>query len=199
VVEMVLGGLVNKEIVSLINQHGGKAVGLSGKDGGLIRARKLTLHSSDGGSMPSEIVDIGHVGEVESIDPELVALLDTRDFIPVVAPIGVGKDGQAYNINADIVAGKLAITLGAEKLILLTNTEGVLDDGGKLLTGLSARDVDKLVADGVIKGGMLPKVACALDAVKSGVRSAHIIDGRVPHALLLEIFTDLGVGTLINA
>lgn len=199
VVEMVLGGLVNKEIVSLINQHGGKAVGLSGKDGGLIRARKLTLHSSDGGNMPSEIVDIGHVGEVESIDPELVALLDTRDFIPVVAPIGVGKDGQAYNINADIVAGKLAITLGAEKLILLTNTEGVLDDGGKLLTGLSARDVDKLVADGVIKGGMLPKVACALDAVKSGVRSAHIIDGRVPHALLLEIFTDLGVGTLINA
>ncbi|MCG6974787.1 MAG: acetylglutamate kinase [Acidiferrobacterales bacterium] len=199
VVEMVLGGLVNKEIVSLINQHGGKAVGLSGKDGGLIRARKLKLQSVETDSMPSEIVDIGHVGEVESIDPELVALLDTRDFIPVVAPIGVGSDGQAYNINADIVAGKLAITLGAEKLILLTNTEGVLDDNGKLLTGLSARDVDSLVAEGVIKGGMLPKVACALDAVKSGVRSAHIIDGRVPHALLLEIFTDLGVGTLINA
>ena len=199
VVEMVLGGLVNKEIVSLINQHGGKAVGLSGKDGGLIRARKLKLKSAETDSMPSEIVDIGHVGEVESIDPELVALLDTRDFIPVVAPIGVGSDGQAYNINADIVAGKLAITLGAEKLILLTNTEGVLDDNGKLLTGLSARDVDSLVAEGVIKGGMLPKVACALDAVKSGVRSAHIIDGRVPHALLLEIFTDLGVGTLINA
>jgi acetylglutamate kinase len=199
VVEMVLGGLVNKEIVSLINQHGGKAVGLSGKDGGLIRARKLTLKGDDSGDIPSEIIDIGHVGEVDSIDPELVALLDTRDFIPVVAPIGVGADGQAYNINADIVAGKLAITLGAEKLILLTNTEGVLDDNGKLLTGLSAGDVDKLVADGVIKGGMLPKVACALDAVKSGVRSAHIIDGRVPHALLLEIFTDLGVGTLINA
>lgn len=199
IVEMVLGGLVNKEIVSLINQHGGKAVGLSGKDGGLIRARKLTLKSGDGDNMPSEIVDIGHVGEVDSIDPELVALLDTRDFIPVVAPIGVGTDGQAYNINADIVAGKLAITLGAEKLILLTNTEGVLDDKGNLLTGLSAKDVDKLVEDEVIKGGMLPKVACALDAVKSGVRSAHIIDGRVPHALLLEIFTDLGVGTLINA
>jgi acetylglutamate kinase len=199
VVEMVLGGLVNKEIVSLINQHGGKAVGLSGKDGGLIRARKLTLKAGDGENMPSEIVDIGHVGEVDSIDPELVALLDTRDFIPVVAPIGVGADGQAYNINADIVAGKLAITLGAEKLILLTNTEGVLDDKGKLMTGLSARDVDRLITDDVIKGGMLPKVACALDAVKSGVRSAHIIDGRVPHALLLEIFTDLGVGTLINA
>ncbi len=199
VVEMVLGGLVNKEIVSLINQHGGKAVGLSGKDGGLIRARKLKLKAGDGEKMPSEIIDIGHVGEVDSIDPELVALLDTQDFIPVVAPIGVGEDGQAYNINADIVAGKLAITLGAEKLILLTNTEGVLDGDGKLLTGLSANDVDKLVDNKTIKGGMLPKVACALDAVKSGVRSAHIIDGRVPHALLLEIFTDLGVGTLINA
>lgn len=198
IVEMVLGGLVNKEIVSLINQHGGKAVGLSGKDGGLIRARKMLLKAESGERMPSEIVDIGHVGEVTSIDPELVALLDTRDFIPVIAPIGVGENGQAYNINADIVAGKLAITLQAEKLILLTNTVGVLDPGDKLLTGLSAREVDALVDDGTISGGMLPKVNCALDAVKSGVRAAHIIDGRVPHAVILEIFTDQGVGTLIN-
>lgn len=199
VVEMVLGGLVNKEIVSLINQHGGKAVGLSGKDGGLIRARKMVLKKSgDDASLPSEIVDIGHVGEVESIDPELVALLDSKDFIPVVAPIGVGSDGQAYNINADVVAGKLAVTLGAEKLVMMTNTTGVLDKQGHLLTGITAREVDELVKDGTIAGGMLPKVNCALDAVKSGVRSAHIIDGRVAHALILEIFTDEGVGTLIK-
>ena len=199
VVEMVLGGLVNKEIVSLINQHGGKAVGLSGKDGGLIRARKMVLKKAQAdASLPSEIVDIGHVGEVESIDPELVAVLDQKNFIPVVAPIGVGKDGQAYNINADIVAGKLAVTLAAEKLILMTNTVGVLDKEEKLLTGLSARDVDGLIENGTISGGMLPKVNCALDAVKSGVNSAHIIDGRVPHALILEILTDQGVGTLIT-
>jgi len=199
IVEMVLGGLVNKEIVSLINQHGGKAVGLSGKDGGLIRAKKMVLKAAADEKMPSEIIDIGHVGEVASIDPELVALLDTRDFIPVVAPIGVGEDGQAYNINADIVAGKLAITLQAEKLILLTDTTGVLDTEQKLLTGLSAKKVDALIADGTISGGMLPKVNCALDAVKSGVPSAHIIDGRVPHAVILEILTDEGVGTLINS
>lgn len=198
IVEMVLGGLVNKNIVSLINQHGGKAVGLSGKDGGLIRAKKMLLKTEPGSKLPSEIIDIGHVGEVTSIDPEVVALLDKNDFIPVIAPIGVGEDGQAYNINADIVAGKLAITLQAEKLILLTNTVGVLDSEDKLLTGLSAKEVDALVENGVIAGGMLPKVDCALDAVKSGVRAAHIIDGRVPHALLLEIFTDQGVGTLIN-
>ena len=199
IVEMVLGGLVNKEIVSLINQHGGKAVGLSGKDGGLIRAKKLVLKSASDKNMPSEIVDIGHVGEVASIDPELVALLDTRDFIPVVAPIGVGEDGQAYNINADIVAGKLAITLQAEKLILLTNTIGVLDPKDKLLTGLSAKQVDAMIDDGTISGGMLPKVNCALDAIKSGVKTAHIIDGRVPNAVILEIFTDEGVGTLIHS
>ena len=199
VVEMVLGGLVNKEIVSLINHHGGKAVGLTGKDGGLIRARKLMIKKAQtDASLPSEIIDIGHVGEVESIDPEVVAVLDTKNFIPVVAPIGVGKDGEAYNINADIVAGKLAVTLQAEKLILMTNTAGVLDKEQKLLTGLSAKDVDRLIADGTISGGMLPKVNCALDAVKSGVRTAHIIDGRVPHALILEILTDEGVGTLIN-
>jgi len=199
VVEMVLGGLVNKEIVSLINKNGGKAVGLTGKDGGLIRARKLVMKSVPAEGLPSEIIDIGHVGEVESIDPEVVALLDTQNFIPVIAPIGVGPDGEAYNINADVVAGKLAITLRAEKLILLTNTTGVLDKEGGLLTGLSVSKVNGLIADGTIHGGMLPKVHYALDAVNSGVKSAHIIDGRVEHAVLLEVFTDQGVGTLIKS
>lgn len=200
VVEMVLGGLVNKEIVSLISQHGGKAVGLSGKDGGLIRARKMVLKRARADEkLPPEIIDIGHVGEVSSIDPRLVALLDTGDFIPVIAPIGVGEDGQTYNINADVVAGKLAITLKAEKLMLLTNTTGVLDKEGRLLTGLSIAQVKEFIADGTIHGGMLPKVNCALDAVGSGVKSAHIIDGRVTHAVLLEIFTDEGVGTLIKS
>jgi acetylglutamate kinase len=199
VVEMVLGGLVNKEIVSLINKHGGKAVGLTGKDGGLIRARKLVMKSAPAEGLPSEIIDIGHVGEVESIDPEVVALLDTQNFIPVIAPIGVGPDGEAYNINADVVAGKLAITLRAEKLMLLTNTTGVLDKEGRLLTGLTIGKVNGLIADGTIHGGMLPKVSYALDAVNSGVKSAHIIDGRVEHAVLLEVFTDQGVGTLIKS
>ncbi|MEK7304120.1 MAG: acetylglutamate kinase [Pseudomonadota bacterium] len=199
VVEMVLGGLVNKEIVSLINKNGGKAVGLTGKDGGLIRARKLLMKSVPAEGLPSEIIDIGHVGEVESIDPEVVALLDTQNFIPVIAPIGVGPDGEAYNINADVVAGKLAITLRAEKLMLLTNTTGVLDKEGKLLTGLTIGKVNALIADGTIHGGMLPKVNYALDAVNSGVKSAHIIDGRVEHAVLLEVFTDQGVGTLIKS
>ena len=199
VVEMVLGGLVNKEIVSLINKNGGKAIGLTGKDGGLIRARKLLMKSIPAEGLPSEIIDIGHVGEVESIDPEVVALLDTQNFIPVIAPIGVGPEGEAYNINADVVAGKLAITLMAEKLILLTNTTGVLDKEGGLLTGLSVSKVNALIADGTIHGGMLPKVNYALDAVNSGVKSAHIIDGRVEHAVLLEVFTDQGVGTLIKS
>ena len=199
VVEMVLGGLVNKEIVSLINKNGGKAIGLTGKDGGLIRARKLLMKSAPAEGLPSEIIDIGHVGEVESIDPEVVALLDTQNFIPVIAPIGVGPDGEAYNINADVVAGKLAITLRAEKLMLLTNTTGVLDKEGKLLTGLTVGKVSALIADGTIHGGMLPKVNYALDAVNSGVKSAHIIDGRVEHAVLLEVFTDQGVGTLIKS
>lgn len=200
VVEMVLGGLVNKEIVNLISQQGGKAVGLSGKDGGLIRAKKLVLQKpQDRAELPSEIIDIGHVGDVSSIDPRLVALLDTGDFIPVIAPIGVGEDGQTYNINADVVAGKLAITLKAEKLILLTNTAGVLDKDGKLLTGLSIKKVKDLITDGTVHGGMLPKVNYALDAVSSGVKTAHIIDGRVEHAVLLEIFTDVGVGTLIKS
>ena len=199
VVEMVLGGLVNKEIVNLINQQGGKAVGLTGKDGGLIRAHKmlLTKMSADE-KLPPEIIDIGHVGEVHKIDPKIVELLDSGDFIPVIAPIGVGDDGQTYNINADVVASKLANTLQAEKLMLLTNTSGVLDQQGQLLRKLSAKDARALIADGTISGGMLPKVNYALDAVASGVRACHIVDGRVPHAVMLEIFTDQGVGTLIG-
>lgn len=194
VVEMVLGGLVNKEIVSLINKHGGKAVGLTGKDGHFIRAKKLFLE----GDVAGDQIDIGQVGEIESIDPTLVAMLDAGDFIPVVAPIGVGLDGEAYNINADLVAGKLAETLKAEKLILMTNTPGVLDKQGQLLTGLTAARIDELFADGTISGGMLPKISSALDAAKNGVNAVHIIDGRVPHALLLEILTDHGVGTMIR-
>jgi acetylglutamate kinase len=198
IVEMVLGGLVNKQIVSLINENGGKAVGLSGKDGGLIRARKLQVVDDDPSLQASEIIDYGHVGEVASIDPEIVSLLESKEFIPVIAPVGVGEDQCTYNINADIVAGTLARTLMAEKLILLTNTPGVLDEDGNVLTGLDAKQVDSLIEQGVLTGGMLPKIDCALDAVKSGVRSAHIIDGRVEHALLLEVFTDEGVGTLIK-
>ena len=196
IVEMVLGGLVNKEIVNLINQNGGRAVGLTGKDGGFIRAKKLLMKDAD---KPSGFIDIGQVGEVTHIDPELVALLDSKDFIPVIAPVGVGEHGEAYNINADLVAGKLAETLKAEKLILLTNTTGVLDKEGKLLTGLTASKVDELIANGTISGGMIPKISTALEAVKNGVKSSHIIDGRVEHALLLEILTDEGVGTLIRA
>ena len=196
IVEMVLGGLVNKDIVNLINHHGGRAVGLTGKDGEFIQAKKLKMKHAE---KQGEYIDIGQVGEVVSIDPELVALLDSHDFIPVIAPIGVGEQGEAYNINADLVAGKLAETLKAEKLILLTNTAGVLDKEGKLLTGLTAARVDELIADGTISGGMIPKISMALEAVKNGVKTSHIIDGRVEHALLLEILTDEGVGTLIRA
>jgi acetylglutamate kinase len=195
VVEMVLGGQVNKDIVNLINRNGGKAVGLTGKDGGLIRARKMKVRGAPGSD---EMVDIGQVGEVESIDPAIVNLLHTEDFIPVIAPVGVGANGESYNINADLVAGKVAEILKAEKLIVLTNTAGVLDKDGKLLTGLTARRVDELFADGTIHGGMLPKIGSALEAVKNGVNTCHIIDGRVEHALLLEILTDEGVGTLIK-
>lgn len=197
VVQMVLGGLVNKDIVNLLNQAGGRAVGLSGKDGGFIRARKLTL--SEDQKRTSEMIDLGHVGEVDRIDPRLVKLLESDAFIPVVAPIGVDTTGQSYNINADLVAGKLASVLQAEKLMLLTNTAGVMDGDGQVLTGLAPKDVQQLIDTGVIQGGMLPKVSCALDAVASGVRSAHIIDGRVEHAVLLELLTDEGVGTLIRA
>ncbi|MEE8378866.1 MAG: acetylglutamate kinase [Gammaproteobacteria bacterium] len=199
VVEMVLGGLVNKDIVNLINQTGGKAVGLTGKDGGMIRAHKLVFEGDAPEMHASEIVDIGHVGDVSSIDTALVDMLVCGDFIPVVAPIGVGQDGQSYNINADLVAGKLAETLKAEKLILLTNTAGLLDKDEKLLTGLSANKVNELIEDGTIHGGMLPKIRCALEAVQAGVGAAHIIDGRVQHAVMLEIFTDEGVGTLIKS
>ena len=198
VVQMVLGGLVNKEIVSLINAHGGRAVGLSGKDGDLIRARKLAITHRTPDSQASEIIDLGHVGEVASIDASVVDMLDRSGFIPVVAPIGVGEDGSAYNINADGVAGKMAEVLAVEKLMLLTNTPGVLSKTGELLTGLSPARIEALIDDGTIAGGMLPKVRCALSAVKSGVRAAHIIDGRVAHAVLLELFTDAGVGTLIH-
>jgi acetylglutamate kinase len=199
VVQMVLGGLVNKEIVSLINQHGGKAVGLTGKDANFIRARKLQFTRQAPEMKTPEIIDIGHVGEISGINCEIVDMLVHGDFIPVIAPVGVGDDGESYNINADVVAGKVAESLKAEKLILLTNTPGLLDKEGKILTGLSAAEVDALIEDGTVHGGMLPKIRCALEAVHQGVTSAHIIDGRVEHALLLEIFTDAGVGTLIQS
>jgi acetylglutamate kinase len=195
VVEMVLGGQVNKEVVELINQAGGKAVGLTGQDGAFIRARKLLLPSDKDKSK----IDIGQVGEIESIDPLVIAALEQAGFIPVVAPIATGADGTTYNINADLVAGKLAEILRAEKLIVLTNTPGVLDKQGKLLSGLTPKKIDDLVAKGVISGGMLPKIASVLDAARSGVKACHIIDGRVPHALLLEVLTDTGVGTLIRS
>lgn len=198
VVEMVLGGLVNKEIVTLINRHGGSAVGLTGKDGDLIRASKLMVKRHAPELDVPEIIDIGHVGEVESIDASVVDMLVQGNFIPVIAPIGVGDDGRSYNINADLVAGKVAEVLNAEKLILLTNITGLMDKEGKLLTGLTSDRVDELIEDGTITGGMLPKVGCALDAVKAGVNSAHIIDGRVQHAVMVELFTDAGIGSLIR-
>ncbi len=195
VVEMVLGK-VNKDIVNLINRHGGKAVGLTGQDGSFIRAKKLMLESD---TEPGQMLDIGLVGDIYQIDPSIISFLDSGDFIPVIAPIGVGPDGETLNINADVVSGKLAEVLKAEKLVLLTNTPGVLDKSGKLLTGLTPSQIDALVADGTLSGGMLPKISSALDAARSGVRSVHIIDGRVQHALLLEILTDEGVGTLIKS
>ena len=194
VVEMVLGGQVNKEVVTLINQAGGKAVGLTGQDGAFIRAKKMLVAGKD-----NDLVDIGQVGEIASIDPGVISALEDGGFIPVVAPIGVGENGETYNINSDLVAGKLAEILKAEKLVVLTNTPGVLDKNGKLLTGLTPKTVEALFADGTISGGMLPKIASALDAAKNGVKSVHIIDGRVEHALLLEILTDEGVGTLIRS
>jgi len=195
VVEMVLGGQVNKEIVSLLNQNRGKAVGISGKDGNLIRARRLKAKTA---SADSELVDLGQVGEIASIDTRVLEMMKASDFIPVIAPVGTDDKGASYNINADSVAGAIAGVLGAEKLILLTNVAGVRDEHGKVLTGLSLSEGEQLAASGLLSGGMLPKVECALDALRSGVRSAHIIDGRIEHALLLEIFTDEGVGTLIG-
>jgi acetylglutamate kinase len=197
VVEMVLGGLVNKEIVNLINGHGGRAVGLTGKDGDFIRARKIQLKLDKPESGESAQVDLGQVGEVTSIDPAIVKMLGDSDFIPVIAPIGVGEDGRSYNINADLVAGKVAEQLKAEKLILLTNTPGILDRNGDLLTGISLAEIESLIADGTISGGMIPKTFCAVESLKGGVKSVHIIDGRTKHAVLLELFTDQGVGTLL--
>ena len=196
VVEMVLGGEVNKDIVGLINQNGGKAVGLTGKDAGLIRAKKLMLPKQGN---PSELIDIGLVGDIQQIDPSIVHHLVSGAFIPVIAPIGFGPEGETYNINADVVAGKMAEVLGAEKLVLLTNTPGVLDKNGNLVTDLTPRDIDNMVADGTLSGGMLPKISSALDAARNGVKGVHIIDGRVPHALLLEILTQHGVGTMIRS
>lgn len=196
VVEWVLGGEVQQDIVGLINFAGGKAVGLTGRDGGLIRARKMKLADRDD---PTKFHDVGHVGEIEAIDPAVVKALQDDQFIPVISPIGFGAENESYNINADLVAGKLAEVLKAEKLVLLTNTPGVLDKQGELLSGLTAKRIDELFADGTISGGMLPKISSALDAAKNGVNSVHIIDGRVPHCLLLEILTDEGVGTMIKS
>ena len=197
VVEMVLGGLVNKEIVNMINRNGGSAVGLTGKDGDLIRARPIVVTQRSAETEEPEIIDLGHVGVVDSIDPAVVEMLHHGNFIPVIAPIGVGTDGRSYNINADLVAGKMAEVLKAEKLILLTNTQGILDKQGKLLTGLSLGLVDELIRDGTISGGMIPKTRCATDALKAGVNSVHIIDGRIDHSVLLELLTDQGIGTLL--
>ncbi len=196
IVEMVLGGQVNKDVANLINQAGGKAVGLTGKDGNLIRAKKLMLPNKDN---PENLIDVGQVGDITQIDPSLIRHLESGGFIPVIAPIGVGKDGETYNINADVVAGKIAEILKAEKLVLLTNTPGVLDQTGALITGITPKQIDEMVEDGSLSGGMLPKMASALEAARNGVRSVHIIDGRVEHALLLEILTDHGVGTLIKS
>ena len=198
VVEMVLGGSVNKEIVSSISRNGGNAIGITGKDGGLIRARRISVERFSPELNATEIVDIGHVGEVRQIDTAMLNVILSSNFIPVIAPIGADDDGNSYNINADLVAGKLAQVMQAEKLMLLTNVAGLLGGDGQVLTGLSAARVDELISDGTISGGMLPKIGCALEAVKSGVASAHIVDGRVPHAVLLEIFTDEGMGTKIT-
>ena len=196
IVEMVLGGQVNKDVVNLINQAGGKAVGLTGKDSGMVRAKKLMLHNRDN---YEDLIDIGMVGDITSIDPSLISHLQAGAFIPVIAPIGVGENGETYNINADVVAGKIAEVLKAEKLVLLTNTPGVLDKAGQLITGITPKQIDDMVADGTLSGGMLPKIGSALDAARNGVKGVHIIDGRVEHALLLEILTDHGVGTMIKS
>ncbi|WP_427184213.1 acetylglutamate kinase [Bordetella bronchialis] len=196
VVEWVLGGQVQQDIVMMINEAGGKAVGLTGKDGGLIRARKKLMDNKEN---PSQPLDIGFVGDITQVDPAVVKALQDDQFIPVISPIGYGQDGKAYNINADVVAGKMAEVLGAEKLLMMTNTPGVLDKNGQLLRSLSARAIDELFADGTISGGMLPKISSSLDAARSGVNSVHIIDGRVPHCLLLELLTDQGVGTMITS
>jgi len=196
IVEMVLGGQVNKDVVNLINQAGGKAVGMTGKDGWMIRAKKLFLQNRDN---QDDLIDIGMVGDITQIDPSLISHLEAGTFIPVIAPIGVGEEGETYNINADVVAGKIAEVLRAEKLVLLTNTPGVLDKDGNLITDVTPAQINAMVEDGTLHGGMLPKIGSALDAARSGVKSVHIIDGRVEHALLLEILTSRGVGTMIRS
>jgi acetylglutamate kinase len=196
IVEMVLSGQVNKDVVNLINQAGGKAVGLTGKDGGMIQARKLQLQSRDN---QADLIDIGLVGDITRIDPALISYLEAGAFIPVIAPIGVGENGETYNINADVVAGKIAEILKAEKLVLLTNTPGVLDKEGRLVNDVTPLQINAMVEEGTLNGGMLPKIASALDAARGGVRSVHIIDGRVEHALLLEILTSHGFGTMIKS
>ena len=198
IVEMVLGRVINKEIVTLINHFGGNAVGLCGRDGGLIEAKKMIVEKDDPEFDVPEIIDLGHVGDVHNIDKSVIEEIIKDDSIPVVAPVGTDKSGQSYNINADLVAGKVAEILEAEKLIMLTNTKGLLDENGKVLTGVSVEEVDKLISDGIIHGGMLPKIRSALNAVHGGIQTSHIIDGRVQHAVLLEILTDEGVGTLIH-
>ncbi len=197
VVEMVLGGKVNKEIVANINRHGGRAVGLSGKDGGLITARKLEMTKLNPDTLTPEIIDIGMVGEVDRVEPSVIRALEANDFIPVIAPVGIGADGRSYNINADLVAGRIAGALKAEKLILLTDVEGVKDKNGNLISTIDYRRVPELIEDGTLSGGMIPKTTCCVDAVREGVTKTHIIDGRVEHACLLEIFTDKGIGTAI--
>ena len=199
IVEMVLGGLLNQQIVAMINAQGGKAVGLTGKDGELIRATKLQFERETLGLSASEIIDIGHVGKVESVNANLLKVLDEEGFIPIIAPIGVGTDGESYNINADYVASALAVDLRAEKFLLLTNTPGIVDDHGNTLTGLKRSEIESLIRDGTIAAGMLPKAECALAAVDHGVRTTTIVDGRVPHAVLLEVLTDGGVGTMIHS
>jgi acetylglutamate kinase len=197
VVEMVLGGRVNKEIVANINRHGGRAVGLTGKDGGLIKARKMEMKTINPETMTPEIIDIGHVGEVVAVNPEIIRALEQNDFIPVIAPLGVGDAGESYNINADLVAGQVAVALKAEKLILLTDIEGVKNKFGDLISTIDVSDVQGMIDDETISGGMIPKVTCCLEAIHAGVQKAHIIDGRVEHACLLEIFTDMGIGTAV--
>jgi len=197
VVEMVLGGRVNKEIVANINRHGGRAVGLTGKDGQLIKARKLEMTTVNPDTLTPEIIDIGHVGEVVTVNPEIIRALEQNNFIPVIAPLGVGEAGESYNINADLVAGQVAAALKAEKLILLTDIEGVKNKSGDLISTIDIADVQALIDDDTISGGMIPKVTCCLDAINAGVQKAHIIDGRIEHACLLEIFTDRGIGTAV--
>jgi acetylglutamate kinase len=199
VVEMVLGGKVNKDIVARINQEGGRAVGLTGKDGNLILAEKMKIYVQDDQEKPPEIIDPGMVGDVKSVNPEIIHTLTAKGFIPIIAPVGVGKNGETYNINADVVASRIAASLGAERLILLTDVDGVLDPDSQLISSIDDQRIGQMIRDGEIKGGMIPKVECALNALKRGVKKTHIINGKISHAVLLELFTDSGIGTQVFA